>query len=272
VSKAVWKLFALETGPALRSIGQGPPLVLVVGAFTLRAAGQPLAEALAPDHTVFTYDRRGRGDSTDTAPYAVAREIDDLRAVIEAAGGSAAVFGYSSGAMLGLHAAAAGLSITRLALYEAPYLPPGAAADISHTAALAGLVDAGRRGEAVEYFQTRVVGIPAATVAQMRTAPFRPVLEAMAHTHIRGDAAGRSRAAEGAGRAGVCADTRHGRRRQSRVMSSSAQSLASILSNAQLLILAGLTHDLPAAIHLCSPPRCAASCRPGAACSQPATG
>lgn len=230
---------------AFDRIGQGTPVVLVVGAFNVRATGQPLAEALASDHTVFTYDRRGRGDSTDTPPYAVAREIDDLAAVIEAAGSSAAVFGYSSGAMLGLQAAAAGLSISRLAMYEAPYLPRGAAPDISHTDALAELIDAGRRGEAVEYFQTRVVGIPAATVVQMRTAPFRPALEAMAHTlvyeaMVLGD---RALPTDLAGQFSTPTLVMAGGA-SSAFMSTSAQSLASILSNAQLLILDGQNHDL----------------------------
>src|SRR5262245_16113588 len=78
--------------------GQGPPVILVVGAFNDRATGAPLAASLAPRFSVFTYDRRGRGDSGDAATYAVEREIEDLQAVISAAGGSALVFGYSSGA------------------------------------------------------------------------------------------------------------------------------------------------------------------------------
>ena len=83
-------------------VGQGPPVILVVGAFNERAAGAPLANRLADDFTVINYDRRGRGTSSDTPPYAVDREIDDLAALVGVAGRHAAVFGYSSGAVLAL--------------------------------------------------------------------------------------------------------------------------------------------------------------------------
>jgi pimeloyl-ACP methyl ester carboxylesterase len=130
---------------------------------------------------VFNYDRRGRGESGDTAPYAIEREIEDLEALIAQAGGSARVFGYSSGAILALRAAAHGLAISQLALYEPP--PTGARAG-QIAPQLAELISAGRRGEAVELFQTDAVGIPAAVVAQMRNAPFRPALEKIAHTLV----------------------------------------------------------------------------------------
>jgi pimeloyl-ACP methyl ester carboxylesterase len=164
---------------AFERTGQGPALVVVVGTFNDRRTGAGLVASLAARFTVFTYDRRGRGDSGDTAPYAVAREVEDLGAVIGAAGGSAAVLGFSSGAALALMAAMRGLPITALALYELPPpMPP------EHAAQLASLVAAGRRGDAVEYFQRRVVGIPEPVVAQLRNAPFRPALEAMAHTVV----------------------------------------------------------------------------------------
>jgi len=160
-------------------IGQGPPLILVMGAFNDRRSGAPLAAFLAPHFTVLSYDRRGRGDSGDAATYAVEREIEDLDALIRFAGGRAAVFGYSSGAALALRAAAARLPITKVALYDTPPAQPA-----EHIAALTSLIAAGRRGDAVEYFQGRVVGIPDAIVAQLRQAPFRPALEAMAHTLV----------------------------------------------------------------------------------------
>lgn len=159
--------------------GEGPALVLVVGAFNDRHKGAPLAAALAPHFSVYCYDRRGRGASGDAPKYAVEREIEDLGALIDAVGGSAAVFGYSSGAMLALKAAAAGLPITQLALYE---LPPAQAPE--HAKHLAALVAAGQRGEAVEYFQLRIVGIPEHVVRELRSAPFRPALEALAHTLV----------------------------------------------------------------------------------------
>ncbi|XXX74677.1 alpha/beta hydrolase [Sorangium sp. So ce134] len=164
---------------AFDQTGQGAPVILVMGAFNDRTTGAPLSAYLARRFTVLAYDRRGRGDSGDAAAYAIDREIEDLDAVIQAAGGAAAVFGYSSGALLALAAAARGLAITRLALYEAPPAQPA-----EHVEALASLIAAGRRGDAVEYFQRRVVGIPDEVVAQLRHAPFRPALEAMAHTLV----------------------------------------------------------------------------------------
>jgi pimeloyl-ACP methyl ester carboxylesterase len=172
------------TAIAYDRFGGGPPVIMAAGAFNTRAATEPLAQALAPRFTVLNYDRRGRGDSGDTAPYAVDREIEDLAALISAAGGSASVFGYSSGATLALKAAASGLPITKLVLYEPPFntddsypaLPAGFAGQ------LAELVSAGRRGDAVELYQTKAVGIPEEVAAQMRHAPFRPGLEALAHT------------------------------------------------------------------------------------------
>src|SRR4028119_886583 len=100
--------------------GKGPAIILVVGAFNERATGAPLAQFLEWHFTVFNYDRRGRGESGDRAPYAIEREIEDLDALISQAGGSARVFGYSSGATLALRAAAHGLAISQLALYDPP--------------------------------------------------------------------------------------------------------------------------------------------------------
>jgi pimeloyl-ACP methyl ester carboxylesterase len=161
--------------------GAGPALILVLGAFNARATGTPLAQALAGHFTVLNYDRRGRGESDDRAPYAIEREIEDLAALIDHAGGSACVFGYSSGAILALRAAAHGLAIAQLALYEPP--PSGARAG-ELAPQLAALIASGRRGDAVELFQTEAVGIPPNIVAQLRTAPFRPALEALAHTLV----------------------------------------------------------------------------------------
>lgn len=166
---------------AYEQAGEGPPVILVLGAFNERATGSPLAEFLKSHFTVFNYDRRGRGDSGDTAPYAIEREIEDLDALIPKAGGSAYVFGYSSGAILALRAAAHGSAISKLALYEPP--PTGGKAG-SLAPQLAELIAAGRRGDAVELFQTDAVGIPAPIVAGMRNAPFRPALEKMAQTLV----------------------------------------------------------------------------------------
>ncbi|NDU75372.1 alpha/beta fold hydrolase [Actinomadura sp. DSM 109109] len=169
---------------AIDRTGRGPALVHVGGALNDRGSGAALAGLLAPRHTVLTYDRRGRGDSGDTPPYAVEREIEDLAAVIEAAGGSAAVYGMSSGAVLALRAAAQGLPITRLALFEPPFNP---AHDERLTRAraygveLTGMLADGRRGDALALFMT-AVGMPQEMIGQMRDAPVWPALEALAPT------------------------------------------------------------------------------------------
>jgi pimeloyl-ACP methyl ester carboxylesterase len=227
--------------------GGGPPVVLTAGAFGARSQTEPLARALAPRHTALNYDRRGRGDSGDTAPYAVDREIDDIAALIAAADGTAAVFGYSSGATLALHAAARGLPLTRLVLYEPPFntedtdplLPAGFAAD------LAGLVAAGRRGDAVELYQTQAVGIPPPVVAQLRHAPFRPGLEAIAHT-LAYDAAiigDRSMPAGLLAAVTVPALVLTGEHSPP-FLRNAAQAAAETMPHGRLAVLPGQTHDL----------------------------
>lgn len=161
--------------------GAGPALILVLGAFNERPTGAPLAGALAAHFTVYNYDRRGRGESGDTLPYAVEHEIEDLDALIAEAGGSATIFGYSSGAILALRAAAHGLPISKLVLYDPP--PTGERAE-AVLPQLSEHITAGRRGDAVELFQTDMVGIPPEIVVQLRHAPFRPALEKIAHTLV----------------------------------------------------------------------------------------
>lgn len=161
--------------------GTGPPLIFVDGATANRSMDVSLATVLAPHFTVFAYDRRGRGDSGDTPPFAVEREIEDLDAVIAEAGGSAFVFGHSSGAVLALRAAAHGLAIPKLAVYEPPFVvddsrPPLPDDYVDH---LNELVAAGRRGDAYAYFMTAAVGIPAEFVEQMGS---DPASEKAAHT------------------------------------------------------------------------------------------
>lgn len=160
--------------------GEGRPIILIMGAFNDRSTGAPLAEHLESDFTVINYDRRGRGTSGDTLPHAIEREMEDLEALIYKVGGSAYVFGYSSGAVLALKAAAKGLDISKLVLFEAPI----EGHDSRFVGQLAELIDAGRRGDAVEFFQSKLVGLPDPVIAQLRNAPFRPYLEALAHTLI----------------------------------------------------------------------------------------
>jgi pimeloyl-ACP methyl ester carboxylesterase len=167
--------------------GSGDPLVLVGGAFSYRRySGQvKLAELLAAHFTVYSYDRRGRGDSGDTAPYAVDREIEDLAAVIEAAGGQAHVWGLSSGAMLALRSAAAGLPILRMAVQEPPLVvqpgdrqPP---ADLGQR--VSELVRADRRGDAVRCFMVDGMGAPSFVPGLLRLMPGAwKQLTAVAHT------------------------------------------------------------------------------------------
>jgi pimeloyl-ACP methyl ester carboxylesterase len=227
--------------------GDGAPVIMTAGAFNTRSQTEPLARALAPRFTVLNYDRRGRGDSGDTAPYAVAREIDDIAALIAQAGGSAAVFGHSSGATLALQAAASGLPITRLVLYEPPFntddtdppLPAGFAAE------LAGLVSAGRRGDAVELYQTQAVGIPQEVVAQLRHAPFRPGLEAIAHTLAYDAAIVGDRSLPAGLLAAVTVPALVITGEQSPpFLRNAAQAAAQTMPNGRLAILPGQTHDL----------------------------
>jgi Alpha/beta hydrolase family len=168
---------------AFDRLGAGPPVILVSGASTARAVHEPLAAVLATDFTVFNYDRRGRGDSGDTPPYEIQREVEDLHAVLGAAGGAAAVFGNSSGAVLALHAAAAGLPITKLALWEPPFMvdPDAAGRQRAYATQLAELLDAGRRGDAMVLFM-RSIGVPEPMIAGMRNASMWPGMEALAPT------------------------------------------------------------------------------------------
>jgi pimeloyl-ACP methyl ester carboxylesterase len=164
--------------------GEGPPVLLVGGALSDRWGGAPLAALLRKRFTVLTYDRRGRGDSGDTQPYAVEREVDDIGALIVEAGGSASVFGHSSGAMLALQGAALGLPIAKLALYEPPFIlddsrPPAPSDFVTR---LAELASSARPGDAVEYFMATGPGVPPDAIAEMRQAPSWPAMEAVAHT------------------------------------------------------------------------------------------
>jgi pimeloyl-ACP methyl ester carboxylesterase len=164
--------------------GKGPALIVVEGAVADRSAVPPQAAVLAPDFTVIGYDRRGRGDSGDTVPYAVEREIEDIDALIRVAGGSAFVLGHSSGAVLALEAAAAGLAIPKLAVYEPPFIVDDGRSPVAedYAARLRNLISAGRYGQAVEYFLTEAVQVPAEMVEQIRSSPMWPAMEKAAPT------------------------------------------------------------------------------------------
>ncbi len=167
--------------------GQGPAIVLVDGALCYRGFGpsEPLAGRLARDFTIYTYDRRGRGESSDTLPYAVEREIEDIEALIEEAGGSVYLYGISSGAVLALKAAAklGPARVPKLALYEAP-LDSGddkAKQDFAqYTQRMAELLEANQRGDAVAFFMADM--IPPEMIEGMKQSPEWPLMEAVAHT------------------------------------------------------------------------------------------
>ena len=163
--------------------GEGPPVILVCGGSTDRSANAPLAALLAEHFTAFNYDRRGRGDSGDTPPYAVEREVEDIDAIIKEAGGWAFLYGTSSGAALALEAAASGLAITKLALWEPPFsLDESRRPPADQVERYDEMIAAGRRGDAVEFFMAKVVGLPPEFVAYARTQPFWQAQEALAHT------------------------------------------------------------------------------------------
>jgi pimeloyl-ACP methyl ester carboxylesterase len=168
-------------------LGQGENLILVNGALGDHQANQALADALKPHFTIFNVDRRGRGSSGDTLPYAVEREIEDIDTLIDAAGGSAFLFGFSSGAALALEAAANGLPIRKLALWEPPYIIDGKRekppTDNANT--LSDFINSGRRGEAVEFFMQKVVGLPQEAISETRKDKAAwSKLEDLAHTLV----------------------------------------------------------------------------------------
>lgn len=170
---------------AFSTEGSGPAVIIVDGALCYREMGpsKALSKVLAEHYTVFSYDRRGRGESGDTKPYAVAREVEDISALIDVAGGPVSLIGISSGVALALDAAAAGLAVDKLALYEAPLVvnssPPSL--DATYRRDLDAALAEGRRADAVRLFM-RLVGAPGPMVALMRFMPAWPKLKRVAHT------------------------------------------------------------------------------------------
>ena len=169
---------------AFDKLGDGPTtVILVTGAMVARSDNARLAELLSEHFTVINYDRRGRGDSGDTPPGGLAREIEDLAALIGQAGGSACLYGISSGGALVLEAAASGLPVRKLAVYEIPYTTDEAGRENArqYAANVTKAVADGRRGDAVGLFMG-LVGMPANMIAGMRDAPHWPAMEAIAPT------------------------------------------------------------------------------------------
>ena len=165
--------------------GQGPPVVLVDGVMCYRGSGpmKPLAARLVPHFTVYTYDRRGRGESSDTPPWALEREVEDIAAIVREAGEPVYLYGISSGAVLALEAADRGVPIRKLALYEAPLIVDATRPPLGDDflPRLTALVAANRRGDAVKMFM-KAVGVPAIGIFVMRFMPVWKKLTAIGHT------------------------------------------------------------------------------------------
>ena len=170
---------------AVEAVGEGQPVVLIGGAFNDRTTMAGLARVLSPYYRAVTYDRRGRGDSSDeSGDFSVDREMEDLRAVIEHVGGTASLFGHSSGAVLALEAASRGLPAEKVAAYETPFVPEGSrprpAPDLAER--LVKLVRAGDRDGATALFQIEAVGLPAEMVEGMRHSDMWGYLTGLAHS------------------------------------------------------------------------------------------
>ncbi|MFI9810334.1 alpha/beta fold hydrolase [Streptomyces sp. NPDC052301] len=178
------------TSLAYGVIGQGPTVILVSGAMSTGGTVAPLAQRLADRCTAVVYDRRGRGGSGDTKPYAVEREVEDLAALIDAVGGDAALFGVSSGGALVLEAAASGVPACRAAVYEVPYadfLQGGAEREAVYKEQLNKALSEGRRGDAVELF-LRLTGLAEEVIRGARQSPMWAGMEAVAPSLAYDDA------------------------------------------------------------------------------------
>jgi pimeloyl-ACP methyl ester carboxylesterase len=222
----------------------------VTGGSVDRNANTGLAAELSRSFTVFNYDRRGRGESTDTPPYAVEREFEDIEVVIEGAGGSAFLYGTSSGAVLALHATASGLPITKLAMWEPPFiLDPSQRPPDDQVEQYERMIAEGRRGDAAEYFMREVVRMPPEFIAGARSQPWWPAQEALAHTlaydaRIMGDY---SLPAHAAGQVKVPALVVAGGADMP-WMRETAEALAKALPDAQLRLLDGQGHNVDDAV------------------------
>jgi pimeloyl-ACP methyl ester carboxylesterase len=237
-------------------LGDGPALILIDGALCYRGIGETgkLANLMAQHFTVFTYDRRGRGASSDTAPYAVEREVEDIEALLNEAGGTASVWGTSSGAVLALEAATRLKGIKKLALYEPPFIVDDSRATTEYDWARIGeAVAADRRGDAVTIF-LKSVGLPSFFIALMRLMPMWSKLQAIAHTLpydgaiVRDNQRGKPLPSGRWASITVPALVMDGGNSPA-WMRHGNESLASVLPNAQYRTLEGQTHMLKPKVH-----------------------
>jgi pimeloyl-ACP methyl ester carboxylesterase len=234
--------------------GSGPAVILVGGALAYRKFKkmEELAKLLAERCTVINYDRRGRGDSTEVKPFALEREIEDIAALMEAEGGSASLWGWSSGGALALRAAGAGIPVERLAVYEVPFMvtPEAKRPTPDYGERLDELVAAGDRSGAVKHFMRNSIGIPAPFVAMMRLMPMWKGLKATAHTLPYDWAALGKHTMYGAPLkadewASVTVPTlvAYGAKSPA-VLQQGSRALAEVLPNAELRELEGVSHNL----------------------------
>jgi pimeloyl-ACP methyl ester carboxylesterase len=234
--------------------GSGPVVILVAGALGYRKFSkmEEIAKQLAEHHTVINYDRRGRGDSTEVKPFAVEREIEDIQALIEAEGGSASLWGWSSGGALALRAAAAGIGVERVSVYEIPFMvdPTHNRPTPDYGERLDELVAADDRNALVKHFMRNAIGIPAPFVALMRLMPMWKGLKATAHTLPYDWAAlgkhtmyGAPLSTEEWAPVTVPAQVVYGSK-SAAVLQKSSRALAEVLPNAELRELEGVSHNV----------------------------
>lgn len=233
--------------------GQGPALILVDGAMCSRDFGPmpKLAPLLAQRFTVYVYDRRGRGRSGDTPPYSPEREVEDVAALIQEAGGRASLVGLSSGGALALEAAASGLPIEKVVAYEPPYVgASGNGGGADHLTRLQALVADDDRAGAVRYFMRSMVGVPAPMVVMMQLMPWIwRKLKAVAHT-LPYDAAVMTGFEVPAARLAavrVPALVMHGSKTDPR-LARAAEAVAATVPGAQHRTLPGQTHNVSPAV------------------------
>lgn len=236
---------------AYEKAGNGPAVILVEGATATSAASTELASLLSPHFTVYSYDRRGRGESTNTEPYSVEKEVEDIDALVDVAGGSAYLYGISSGGCLALEAASKlGSKITKLAIYEAPYDESEEAKEKWHeyTTNLKEAIKTDNRSEAIALFM-RLVGVPDDMIIGMKQSPMWTGLVTVAPTLIY-DAAcmGEDRSIPAQRLTQITAQTLimdgGGSRDMMPFMYVSGEKLAQVIPHGKRQTLEGQTHDV----------------------------
>ena len=229
-------------------LGTGPVVILVLGALNSRKSGASLAKLLASRFTVISYDRRGRGGSTDTVPYAPQREVEDVAALIDEVGGPVCLYGHSSGAALALEAAVKLREhVRKLAIYEAPYALDGNAREAAkeYSILLKNLLKSGRNADAVALF-IKLVGVSDKQIQAIRRLPMWRGLEAMAPTlAYDSDVLGEGHSLPTRLLSRVTSPTlvMHGGA-GTPSMRDTAQAISKAVPNAQLRTLAGQTHGV----------------------------